>query len=535
MSFRMPALILMVMISTCLSEFAFADEKPAHPRILFNSDGGSASLYAYEPPITHDQLCRVMNELQGTQVDVFIQCVSFGFCVTYDTQVGERYGVGRTEFEDPNFRRWAQNVNGLVEKGEDPLEIWTTRAHELGFQFWPALRMNDIHHDWVENWPSLRAQWIQDRPQLIIGDAVSDFYRRRWSRTGKESDGFSWALDFAHQEVRDVKFAMIEEMCANYDVDGFEMDYLSHPMLFKKGQVEQGMPLLTESVRRVRARMDQIAQERGRELTLCARVPASVAQCEEIGIDITTWVQEGLVDVVAPTTRGYLDMTSKVREMVALAAGTDCRVAGALSDIKVRHYAPKGNASPSMMRAAAAGYWQEGASSIHLFNFDCHVASHGRAGVPLFNDGEREILSQLGDPTAIARGDKHYYITRDIEGDRPDQRGEMQLPLLVDKVGKAHRLVMSVGDDVAAARGDGALESERLIVSLSGYQSGADRLSFQLNGRPLSAPSGNAKLVFAGPNFQQGLNELVVKLDGREAGRTGPIVIEGVELTIDYR
>ena len=51
--------------------------KPAY-RILLNSDGGSGALYAHEPPITDAQLCRVIDALEGTQVDVFIQSVSFG-------------------------------------------------------------------------------------------------------------------------------------------------------------------------------------------------------------------------------------------------------------------------------------------------------------------------------------------------------------------------------------------------------------------------------------------------------------------------
>ena len=49
---------------------------PDRPRLLFNSDGGSAALYAFEPPITHDQLCRVIDSLAGTQADVYIGCVS---------------------------------------------------------------------------------------------------------------------------------------------------------------------------------------------------------------------------------------------------------------------------------------------------------------------------------------------------------------------------------------------------------------------------------------------------------------------------
>jgi len=112
-------------------------------------------------------------------------------------------------------------------------------------------------------------------------------------------------------------------MCANYDVDGFEMDFLSHPMYFKRGQESEGMPLLTGLVRRIRTRMDEIEQEKGRKLTLAARVPPSIAMCEQFGMDVRTWIQEGLVNVVVPVTRGYLDMNANIRGFVELASGTD--------------------------------------------------------------------------------------------------------------------------------------------------------------------------------------------------------------------
>lgn len=93
-------------------------------RLYLNSDGGSGALYANGPPITPEQVCRLVNELEGTHVDVFIQCASYGTYLLSDTHVGEVYGRGMTEFENPNFRRLAHNVLGLLEQGTDPLEIW---------------------------------------------------------------------------------------------------------------------------------------------------------------------------------------------------------------------------------------------------------------------------------------------------------------------------------------------------------------------------------------------------------------------------
>ena len=45
------------------------------PRIIFNSDGGSMSLYRYPVPITEEQCVTVVRELEGTAVDVFNMAV----------------------------------------------------------------------------------------------------------------------------------------------------------------------------------------------------------------------------------------------------------------------------------------------------------------------------------------------------------------------------------------------------------------------------------------------------------------------------
>ena len=275
------------------------------PGILFNSDGGSGALFAFEPPITRGQLCRVVDSLQGTQVDVFIQCVSYGSFVVHGTRVGEVYGLDMAddEFENENFRRWAANVKGLLDSGEDPLAIWAGRTHELGMRFFAGLRMNDIHKDWVERWPSLRSRWERERPHVAIGRDVPPGYRSRNARPGQPSDGFTCAFDFAVDEVREHKLALVGELCAGYDIDGLEMDFLSHPIYFKAGREREGAPLLTDFMRRARALADKAAADKGaerptggpgesgesrdsltspgnRKLTLVARVPASVEACE---------------------------------------------------------------------------------------------------------------------------------------------------------------------------------------------------------------------------------------------------------------
>ena len=510
-------------------------------RLYLNSDGGSGALYANGPPITPDQVCRVVNELEGTQVDVFIQCASYGTYVLYDTRVGEVYGRGMTEYENPNFERLAHNVRGLLEQGNDPLQIWAARTHELGKEFWASLRMNDIHKDWVERWPSKRGRWERERPQVAIGKDVPDRYVSYYGRN------FSYAFDYARQEVRDLKFELIEEICRDYDVDGMELDFLSHPMVFKKGQEETGVPIMTGFVRRVRSRMEEIGREKGRRIILAVRVLPTLELNREIGFDVGTWIREELVDVVAPATRGYLDMTPDLASFVEAARGTGVQVLGGISDLYVTDYTGSrtGRASIEMMRAAAQSFWEQGVSGLHLFNFDCHASGIQRHSAvnslidtsrhPLLSPEERQMLMEIGDPELISRKDKHYFITRDMVRRTPEEGGEMQLPVDLEEGGEKI-LRLFVGDDLEEAREDGVLETVSLVVSLSGYSRWDDDLRLELNGRRLQGEMGNGQLRFENASVRQGLNELRIGLR-RRGGRPplGPVRVQGVELFVGYR
>ena len=96
-------------------------------------------------------------------------------------------------------------------------------------------------------------------------------------------------------------------------------------------------------------------QRKKQTLTLLVRVPSNVKACDAIGIDVCSWIKEGLVDALIPTTRGYLNMSRNISEMVEIAGSSKCEIYGGLSDLYVRHY--RGPAAPrasiEMLRGAA--------------------------------------------------------------------------------------------------------------------------------------------------------------------------------------
>ena len=224
-------------------QILLADTKPNIPEgLLFNSDSGV--LARYDPPITVDQTSMIVDQMKNTQVSVFLPCVNFGDdTFVYETRVAEQYdGRYVKTFEDTKWgkfcKKWAENIQALRNAGHDPLRIWETRCHEQGLQFWPTFRMNEIHED-SDACAPLRSQWKIANPQLLMGNEAGGLYY-------SDRDTFTWAMDYAQPQVRERRLAVIEEICTNYDVDGFELDFLRHHVGPARLQILE--PVLTVGV-----------------------------------------------------------------------------------------------------------------------------------------------------------------------------------------------------------------------------------------------------------------------------------------------
>lgn len=285
-------LALLFLVGGC-GETPDSSESP--PRIVFNSDGTGLTLSEFTPVLSPEQLCRVINELEETPVDVFAWCPDLaGDVVTYPSKVaqvgyGERVSDQEWDRFHPRMRRQGENVSGFIAAGNDPIEILSQRTRQLGRQFWVSLRMNDQHEDDQRRFGIKVSAFKRDHPELLIG---TDFplgrgaYAERFGRT------YGW--NYSREQVRERKLAVIEELLSRYAVDGIDLDFQRGPWYFKKQEEKLGGPIMTEFVRQVRRKIDEIAASQGRSLTLSARVPPNFAQAEGIGLAVRDWIRQGL-------------------------------------------------------------------------------------------------------------------------------------------------------------------------------------------------------------------------------------------------
>ena len=187
-----------------------------------------------------------------------------------------------------------------------------------------------------------------------------------------------------------------------------------------------------------------------------------------------------------------------------------------------------------MLYAAASSFWHQGASSIYLFNYDCHRQTSGDGS---YTPDEVQLLREIQDPNLISRRNKRYTVDVDMRLRTPEQGGDLPLPCELDAAGTSRSFTLHLGDDIQSARRDQALADMWLRVTCAGSVPDGTA-SVSLNGqtldggRRLGLPS-TTTLTWRDIPVVQGENRIEVSLDRLDA--QDRLRIEGMELVIAYR
>ena len=197
---------------------------------------------------------------------------------------------------------------------------------------------------------------------------------------------------------------------------------------------------------------------------------------------------------------------------------------GKQSNTKVEH------ASPEMMRAASANFWQAGVDGLYTWFMPWPLG-----------EKERLTLTEMGDWDHVKEADKHYFLLRRREGSGGFDYGA-HLPGEIPKAGEACEIPFTVADDPANPRISrmmlkldvtNLLTPDRLEIRLNGESLASERLRRRI--RPVETYTGQRleiDLVRVRP--RTGANKLEISLAERPAGFEGGIVVEEVELLVQY-
>ena len=285
---------------------------------------------------------------------------------------------GLDDFARTGDRLHRESWQILREQGIDPFRVAREHAHDMGLEFHATYRPAGF-------------RFPPDHDHFDHGDSV---YVRHPELRGRDRDGRETPrISYAYPESRRFAVSLLTEVATDYDVDGICLAYNRRPpfsefepplidsFAAQHGRDPRTLPdddetwlshrcgVLTSFMREVRAALDEVARSgrRGR-IPVTAIVMRDAAENLYYGMDLQTWVREGLVDTLIPYTSAvFLDSAADswvdprgADWFVELTRGTGC----ALSMSLLPRMMP-----PAVYRERAAGLYRAGVES--FFFWDC--------------------------------------------------------------------------------------------------------------------------------------------------------------------
>ena len=435
------------------------------PKIMYYHDGRHPHIYRYEPPMHRAEYVALVDELAGTTVDAIAFCLGEGRTMLHDTRAGELMGHNVEVWDHLIFRRAWQNAKHLIETGDDPLRIVCERACELGMQVYPTLL---VQRGGVDHAAVRCSDFRKNNQHLEIG-AAGD--------VDPDHPGFD-GLDMKHEQARDERFAIVEEVVSEYPVDGFELQLNHMPYFFHPDEIDAGRAIMTDWIGRVH----EAIKKSGAQRELVVHIPDRFDDCLNAGLDPEEWVKRGIVDVIVPEmlAENYgFKIEADYADFVHLTKDTPCRVLGLINSMV--HNDRLLDAPLSMIRALACNCWEQGVHGLYVsewFHLWPYEASF------------YEKLRELPYPSIMAARDKYYFLP--TESDRNFSNDDRK-PLPRDmELNQPVSVTLKITDDLQqwgeVGRVHEVLLRLRILVHIE-----TDTIEFKLNDKVL--PEGMVRKI----------------------------------------
>jgi len=439
--------ILFLLLGVAVSSCAQHLQANSKYRIIHNNDGTDAlgNFWFHKRPLSVADLNAYVDIVAHSQVTTFMMCsgsdypyyrskYSRLFC---DDQNG-KYDCGNDTANFRYFRKFYLNFLNLEKEGTDLIAASLKRAKEDGMEAFITYRMNDLHfNDTTTHCPLLYSTFWYSHPEYWINDSTPGWNASR-------------ALDFAHREVRDQKLAMISEQLDQYDmIDGFDLDFMRFIVYFKMGEGRKNAPLMTQLVKDIRTKIDEVSARRGKKILLSVRVPPSVETCLDKGLDIKEWIRLGLIDFVSIGVHWRGNTSLPVAQFIKDFDNDTVPVYASIDD---GGYRPREFYSHGMLRGMASHILAQGADGLYLFNQYYGEYNSKYNGQLHLEDGglvcrvsAPQLLQELGLPETLQNRNKIFCLCDD-SSDAYGMVVDSPLPLQVDgdKVSEAS---IYIGDD----------------------------------------------------------------------------------------
>ena len=429
-------------------------------RLIATYDAGEAP---GSPEEAEQQIRSLVQCFEGSHVGILQRCL----------------GVIRAFQKSGVLEMW-ETQQAWVEAGMDPMAVFVDECHRCGIQAWGTRRMNDGHHTYrVLEYERYQTKFYRENPHL----------RLKSKRDAQVSPIYDWNKP----EIAAQNLAFLREVAENYDVDGLDLDFTRIGPYFNTGEEEQGREIMNRHVRDVRAMLDEVGEKKGKYLGLSAQLysrdsiwkekeleltpeagRAEVHESSEddiechfaTGLDIRTWVQEGLLDALIAHCRTISLYEMDISAWRRAVEGTDCRLVAGAGKPGFFKFRRGGliNGYPAHLtqhlehRGVAHRLYEQGADGIFFYDY-----------VIRFFDLQWEVYRELGDPARLRYANKVFVY-------------QLALPLALgyhSKGGKAE-MEIDVPDDLGATLARGQPVRARLLLNITGLMT-SDDIKLQIN------------------------------------------------------
>lgn len=318
--------------------------------VIFDNDGGDVAALCIGTT-DQDLIDTRTKPAMDAGIDTYIYTTGWGFGIgLHDSKVGS---VLRTK-----EGHLSKNLVADFTRNEtDCLRINSEYVKSLGKEFFWGMRMNDTHDAYYDNVFMPENKFKNDNPEVMFGKGIKH--------------GEITAVDYLEQKVRNFAVDYIMDVVDNYTIDGIFLDFFRHPIFFRSNATglvatSEEIDAMNAFMRRVKSELDERRMADETYYITSVRVPDSVEYCYDIGLDLETWLEDELTDILFTTSYLHLnDWTYSAK----LAHKYDVPVYPSLDESRVRSELPRHK------RNSVRGYygrimnvWDADCDGVFMFN-----------------------------------------------------------------------------------------------------------------------------------------------------------------------
>ena len=284
-------------------------EKPQDSKksVLYDFDGYS-DFFSGKYPNVETLKSKTVDKLIGKNIGELNWCLGTTGMLNYNSKYAGNAFEGVEAFDSQlrdGDKLAKYQILNILNSGKSPLEIIADRGFDNGMKVNASLRMDVFYNPTIYG---------------FLNGAMYNEYKK-FTQSG------SFLLSYYYPEVRNyIKNVLIEAASFN-NVEGITLDFCRYPTIFGRETPDEEKALIMNEFLR------SLRKDLPKNKTITIRVPYN--EPIKYGFDINTWIKEGLLDRLIPSSIGteeffniksYVDMVKNTN--VQLYVGISADVSG---------------------------------------------------------------------------------------------------------------------------------------------------------------------------------------------------------------